>query len=208
MQAVPLAPGERLRVAYVSSDFGNHPLSHLMGSVFGLHDRSRVRLPSHQQCFSLHVYDHSPCSLPDRGDSVTLLPITYVKPIFGKLQWGAEHLKRLAGSSACCWECSEIAPESSMMRTGMHCAPNTFGLQIEPKVSCSRTMHRARWWRRWRFSAMRSAPQTAQSGGSALRGSLSTSWTSPRGPSLTSLARSPPMLSTSLSTSMATPRCA
>ena len=35
----PLAPGQRLRVAYVSSDFGNHPLSHLMGSVFGLHDR-------------------------------------------------------------------------------------------------------------------------------------------------------------------------
>lgn len=37
--AKPLAPGERLRVGYVSSDFGNHPLSHLMGSVFGLHDR-------------------------------------------------------------------------------------------------------------------------------------------------------------------------
>jgi protein O-GlcNAc transferase len=40
--ALPLAPGQRLRVAYVSSDFGNHPLSHLMGSVFGLHDRSKV----------------------------------------------------------------------------------------------------------------------------------------------------------------------
>lgn len=38
----PLARGERLRVAYVSSDFGNHPLSHLMGSVFGLHDRGKV----------------------------------------------------------------------------------------------------------------------------------------------------------------------
>lgn len=37
-----LSPGERLRVAYVSSDFGNHPLSHLMASVFGGHDRSRV----------------------------------------------------------------------------------------------------------------------------------------------------------------------
>ncbi len=43
--ARPLAPGERLRIAYVSSDFGNHPLSHLMGSVFGLHDRSRVQNP-------------------------------------------------------------------------------------------------------------------------------------------------------------------
>ena len=42
VQPAQLMPGERLRVAYVSSDFGNHPLSHLMGSVFGLHDRSRV----------------------------------------------------------------------------------------------------------------------------------------------------------------------
>ena len=39
-----LPPGTRLRVAYVSSDFGNHPLSHLMGSVFGLHDRSRIEV--------------------------------------------------------------------------------------------------------------------------------------------------------------------
>lgn len=44
--ARPLAPGERLRIAYVSSDFGNHPLSHLMGSIFGLHDRSKVLGPS------------------------------------------------------------------------------------------------------------------------------------------------------------------
>ena len=43
--ATPLAPGERLRIAYVSSDFGNHPLSHLMASVFGLHDRSKVSWP-------------------------------------------------------------------------------------------------------------------------------------------------------------------
>eukprot|EP00850_Spirogloea_muscicola_P014424 SM000103S09516 [mRNA] locus=s103:488527:496923:+ [translate_table: standard] len=35
-------PG-RLHVGYVSSDFGNHPLSHLMGSVFGLHDRQRIK---------------------------------------------------------------------------------------------------------------------------------------------------------------------
>ena len=39
---LPLAPGQRLRVGYVSSDFGNHPLSHLMGAVFGMHDRRRV----------------------------------------------------------------------------------------------------------------------------------------------------------------------
>jgi len=42
--AVPLHPGQRLRVGYLSSDIGNHPLSHLMGSVFGLHDRSRLEV--------------------------------------------------------------------------------------------------------------------------------------------------------------------
>ena len=44
--AAPLLPGQRLRVGYVSSDFGNHPLSHLMASVFGLHDRSRLEVRS------------------------------------------------------------------------------------------------------------------------------------------------------------------
>jgi len=53
--AALLQPGERLRVAYVSSDFGNHPLSHLMGSVFGLHDRSRVEV----FCYALSPSDGS-----------------------------------------------------------------------------------------------------------------------------------------------------
>jgi protein O-GlcNAc transferase len=53
--AAPLRPGERLRVAYVSSDFGNHPLSHLMGSVFGLHDRARVEV----HCYALSQDDGS-----------------------------------------------------------------------------------------------------------------------------------------------------
>ena len=35
---------ERLRIGYVSSDFGNHPLSHLMGSVFGMHNRENVEV--------------------------------------------------------------------------------------------------------------------------------------------------------------------
>ena len=37
-------PRGRLRIGYVSSDFGNHPLSHLMQSVWGLHDRSRFEI--------------------------------------------------------------------------------------------------------------------------------------------------------------------
>lgn len=34
-----LTSTRKLRVGYVSSDFGDHPLSHLMGSVFGMHSR-------------------------------------------------------------------------------------------------------------------------------------------------------------------------
>ncbi|EXJ58325.1 hypothetical protein A1O7_05750 [Cladophialophora yegresii CBS 114405] len=39
----PSPPSPCLNVGYVSSDFNNHPLAHLMQSVFGLHDASRVR---------------------------------------------------------------------------------------------------------------------------------------------------------------------
>lgn len=35
---------ERLRVGYVSSDLGNHPLAHLMQSVFGLHDKRQFEV--------------------------------------------------------------------------------------------------------------------------------------------------------------------
>ncbi|XP_047496022.1 UDP-N-acetylglucosamine--peptide N-acetylglucosaminyltransferase 110 kDa subunit-like isoform X4 [Penaeus chinensis] len=34
----------RVRIGYVSSDFGNHPTSHLMQSIPGLHDKSRVEI--------------------------------------------------------------------------------------------------------------------------------------------------------------------
>jgi protein O-GlcNAc transferase len=40
----PVRPLMRLRVGFVSSDIGQHPLSHLMGSVFGLMDRSRIEV--------------------------------------------------------------------------------------------------------------------------------------------------------------------
>ena len=39
-----LRAGQRLWVAYVSSGFGNHPLSHLMASMFGSHDCSRLEV--------------------------------------------------------------------------------------------------------------------------------------------------------------------
>lgn len=45
----------RLRVGYVSSDFGNHPLSHLMGSVFGMHNRENIEV----FCYALTQSDGS-----------------------------------------------------------------------------------------------------------------------------------------------------
>ncbi|CAN0903308.1 Probable UDP-N-acetylglucosamine--peptide N-acetylglucosaminyltransferase SEC [Linum grandiflorum] len=44
---------QRLRVGYVSSDFGNHPLSHLMGSVFGMHNRDNIEV----FCYALSAND-------------------------------------------------------------------------------------------------------------------------------------------------------
>ncbi|KAK6506526.1 hypothetical protein TWF506_011432 [Arthrobotrys conoides] len=39
----PRPPSPALHVGYVSSDFNNHPLAHLMQSVFGFHDPTRVK---------------------------------------------------------------------------------------------------------------------------------------------------------------------
>lgn len=39
----PAPPNPYLNVGYISSDFNNHPLAHLMQSVFGFHDRIRVK---------------------------------------------------------------------------------------------------------------------------------------------------------------------
>ena len=48
-----LEPGQRLKIGYVSSDFGNHPTSHLMQSLPGLHDRVNVEV----FCYSLAADD-------------------------------------------------------------------------------------------------------------------------------------------------------
>ncbi|KAI0881187.1 glycosyltransferase family 41 protein [Annulohypoxylon maeteangense] len=39
----PPPPNPHLNIGYVSSDFNNHPLAHLMQSVFGFHDPSRAK---------------------------------------------------------------------------------------------------------------------------------------------------------------------
>ena len=51
----PKPPSPYLKVGYVSSDFNNHPLAHLMQSVFGMHDRSRVKA----YCYATTASDKS-----------------------------------------------------------------------------------------------------------------------------------------------------
>ncbi|CAA9960598.1 Spy O-linked N-acetylglucosamine transferase SPINDLY family [Pyrenophora teres f. maculata] len=51
----PAPPRPYLKVGYVSSDFNNHPLAHLMQSVFGLHNPSRVKA----YCYATTPSDHS-----------------------------------------------------------------------------------------------------------------------------------------------------
>lgn len=51
----PSPPAPYLRVGYVSSDFNNHPLAHLMQSVFGLHDQTRVKA----YCYATTASDNS-----------------------------------------------------------------------------------------------------------------------------------------------------
>ncbi len=51
----PAPPNPQLRVGYVSSDFNNHPLAHLMQSVFGLHNLIRVR----PYCYATTASDQS-----------------------------------------------------------------------------------------------------------------------------------------------------
>ncbi|KAF2101330.1 hypothetical protein NA57DRAFT_53306 [Rhizodiscina lignyota] len=51
----PAPPDPYLKVGYVSSDFNNHPLAHLMQSVFGMHDTKRVRA----YCYATTASDNS-----------------------------------------------------------------------------------------------------------------------------------------------------
>jgi protein O-GlcNAc transferase len=53
--ALPAPPSPIIRIGYVSSDFTNHPLAHLMQSVFRFHDRTRFKV----YCYSLSASDNS-----------------------------------------------------------------------------------------------------------------------------------------------------
>lgn len=51
----PAPPNPYLKVGYVSSDFNNHPLAHLMQSVFGMHNPTRVKA----YCYATTASDKS-----------------------------------------------------------------------------------------------------------------------------------------------------
>ncbi|EER29357.1 hypothetical protein D8B26_004031 [Coccidioides posadasii str. Silveira] len=51
----PAPPNPHLNIGYVSSDFNNHPLAHLMQSVFGLHNPKRVKA----FCYATTASDNS-----------------------------------------------------------------------------------------------------------------------------------------------------
>jgi tetratricopeptide (TPR) repeat protein len=55
VHAPPRPPNPYLKVGYVSSDFNNHPLAHLMQSVFGMHDRKKVK----SICYATTASDNS-----------------------------------------------------------------------------------------------------------------------------------------------------
>jgi predicted O-linked N-acetylglucosamine transferase (SPINDLY family) len=75
----PSPPRPYLNVGYVSSDFNNHPLAHLMQSVFGLHDPRRV----HAICYATTASDKS----------VHRQQIEREAPVFRDVSsWSNEHL--------------------------------------------------------------------------------------------------------------------
>ncbi|BCS19035.1 UDP-N-acetylglucosaminyltransferase [Aspergillus puulaauensis] len=51
----PAPPNPYLKVGYVSSDFNNHPLAHLMQSVFGLHNPTKIKA----YCYATTASDKS-----------------------------------------------------------------------------------------------------------------------------------------------------
>lgn len=62
----PAPPVDCLNIGYISSDFNNHPLAHLMQSVFGLHDTSKAKAhcyattPSDKSTHRLQIEKEAP----------------------------------------------------------------------------------------------------------------------------------------------------
>lgn len=44
INAIPIAEGERIKIAYLSSDFREHPVAHLTAELYELHDRTKFEI--------------------------------------------------------------------------------------------------------------------------------------------------------------------
>jgi tetratricopeptide (TPR) repeat protein len=75
----PPPPSPHLNVGYISSDFNNHPLAHLMQSAFGLHDIKRAKA----FCYATTASD----------DSVHRQQIEREAPVFRDVsKWGSDRI--------------------------------------------------------------------------------------------------------------------
>ena len=86
----PSTQGGRLNIGYVSSDFNNHPLAHLMQSVFGLHDRSQF----HVFCYATSPSDNSVYRHKIERESETFLDVSGLttEQVVARLQQDHVHI--------------------------------------------------------------------------------------------------------------------
>lgn len=68
----PPMPVSRLKIGYISSDFNNHPLAHLMQSCFGLHDHARFEV----FCYATTPPDGSPYRRKIEAESEHFLDVS------------------------------------------------------------------------------------------------------------------------------------
>ncbi|ERS99208.1 hypothetical protein HMPREF1624_04406 [Sporothrix schenckii ATCC 58251] len=72
----PAPPRPQLNVGYISSDFNNHPLAHLMQSVFGFHNPTRAKA----FCYATTPSDKSPYREKIERDSPVFRDVTNWPP--------------------------------------------------------------------------------------------------------------------------------
>lgn len=65
---------KRVRIGYVSSDFGNHPTAHLMQSIPGAHNKSRVEI----FCYSLYPDDGTMYRKKIEGESEHFTDLSFI----------------------------------------------------------------------------------------------------------------------------------
>ncbi|KAI9271865.1 glycosyl transferase family 41-domain-containing protein [Phascolomyces articulosus] len=68
----PPPPAPRLKIGYVSSDFNNHPLAHLMQSVFGFHDTTKYQV----FCYATTPSDQSPYRQKIEREAETFIDVS------------------------------------------------------------------------------------------------------------------------------------